>query len=117
MSQYKKLTARQTIESKISMDANGCWLWQGSKDADGYGRAFHAKRLAHRVSYEEFIGPIPEGLSALHRCDVRCCVNPEHLFLGTQQDNMKDMYIKGRANLRGLIRGAIAAMAADPPAK
>ena len=105
MNQYTKLTARQTIERKISIGDNGCWLWNGHKDADGYGLAFHAKRLAHRVSYEEFVSPIPKGLNVLHRCDVRCCVNPEHLFLGTQQDNMKDMYSKGRQNLCGLIPG------------
>lgn len=52
--------------------------------------------LAHRASYEEFIGPIQEGLHVLHRCDVRPCCNPTHLFIGTNQDNINDSVAKGR---------------------
>jgi hypothetical protein len=76
----------------------GCWLWDGHLNANGYAK-FGYKRtngLAHRASYDMFIGPIPEGLWVLHKCDVPCCVNPEHLFLGTQQDNMDDMHAKKR---------------------
>jgi len=64
----------------------------------GYGTLkFHQKSIkAHRAVYAEFVGPIPEGLLVLHKCDVRKCVNPDHLFVGTNDDNMKDMAAKKR---------------------
>lgn len=92
--------------SKVEMDPNGgCWLWSGSHDRAGYGRIRSEGRLdgVHRVSYGLFVGPIG-GQNVLHRCDVRCCCNPEHLFLGTQADNVADMYAKGRGN-RPSLRG------------
>jgi hypothetical protein len=78
---------------------DSCWLWLAVKNQDGYGRFRHGKKLysAHRVSYELHIGPIPEGLCVLHSCDTPACVNPSHLFLGTQNDNIQDMERKGRA--------------------
>ena len=77
----------------------GCWFWLGSCGNSGYGktRFTHSKDMtAHRVSYMGFKGEIPEGMNVLHVCDVRTCVNPEHLFLGTQRENIKDMVTKGR---------------------
>lgn len=81
----------------------GCWLWTGSMWGNGYGqvRANNKIRFAHRAAYELARGPIPKGdgyhgTCVLHRCDVRCCVNPDHLFLGTHKDNMDDMARKGR---------------------
>jgi hypothetical protein len=68
----------------------GCWLWIGGRDRDGYGK-FSVKRRsvrAHRFSYEQFIGPIPEGLLPDHLCRTRSCVRPDHLELVTEQVNI-----------------------------
>ena len=77
----------------------GCWLWQGTTGSKGYGLIKIAKRMdgAHRASWRLHRGPIPDGLSVLHKCDTRSCINPEHLFLGTHDENMKDMVSKGRS--------------------
>lgn len=85
-----------------------CWIWRGAKFNHGYGKVVRGGkfRLAHRVAYELERGPIPDGLFACHRCDVRICVNPEHMFLGTPQDNMTDMVKKGRSGrLPGQLNG------------
>jgi hypothetical protein len=76
-----------------------CWLWTGGKHINGYG-GFRNK-YAHRVSFELFKTKIPKGLCVLHVCDVRHCVNPEHLWLGTKKDNTQDMIKKKRGfNIR-----------------
>lgn len=72
---------------------SGCWEWQGYRDEYGYGRFDESK--AHRFSYALTVGS-PEGFLVLHRCDNPACVRPDHLFLGTQLDNMRDMISKGR---------------------
>ena len=80
-------------------DPSGCHLWTGRKTDRGYGIIWKDGKpmRAHRFSWEFWFGPIPAGEHVLHRCDVRNCVNPDHLFLGTHQDNMKDMAKKGRS--------------------
>jgi len=92
---------RAEFEKRVRRDnETGCWLWTGRMAYFGYGvcplGGRGRRRLAHRVSYELFIGPITDGLSVLHKCDVTACVNPDHLFLGTQGDNMRDCRDKGR---------------------
>lgn len=81
-----------------------CWNWIGAHDKDGYGwiRVDGVQTGAHRYSYGVHCGKIPKGMQVLHSCDNPRCVNPDHLFLGTQQDNVKDMVAKGRrANICG----------------
>ena len=93
----------EKIKNNIKVDEKtGCWVWQGwwrSKQKKGfYGgiKVGGVSLLAHRVSYEFYNGKIPKGMLCCHKCDNTKCVNPEHLFLGTQDDNMKDMANKFR---------------------
>lgn len=88
-----------TFISKIYLcPMSGCWLWTASLYPDGYGQHMIAKKLhrAHRLMWALCNGAIPHGMQVLHRCDVRSCVNPTHLFLGTNADNMRDKVAKGR---------------------
>lgn len=103
----KKMTLIQQFEKNIELiPFHPCWEWVGFKNAAGYGRvkmsALGGNRakghLAHRVAWLLFKSPIPNGLCVLHRCDNRGCVNPDHLFLGTYQDNCDDMIAKNRQN-------------------
>lgn len=75
-----------------------CWDWIGNLYKDGYGQVMINKtsRRAHRISYELTVGPIPAGMVIMHKCDNRKCVNPNHLCLGTQKENIHDMIAKGR---------------------
>lgn len=90
-------------EKYIPEPMSGCWLWIGSCDKDGYGRFwFNGKlRKSHRVSYQKFVGPIPEGKDICHKCDVPSCVNPDHLWVGDARANALDMMQKGRFNWNG----------------
>ena len=87
----------------------GCWIWEANRTALGYGR-FHLGRKtlgAHRVAWALYRGPIPEGLCVLHNCpdgDNPSCVNPAHLWLGTQLDNVRDRHAKGRDGRSGGFR-------------
>lgn len=93
--------------SRIQIDSVGCWNWTKSRTPEGYGHLhIHCKYwYAHRFSWVLHYGNIPEHLHVLHKCDNPGCVNPEHLFLGTHQDNMHDRDLKGRGrhgNSKGL---------------
>lgn len=81
-----------------TLKTESCWLWKASITNKGYGRYKVDGKVisAHRFSWWFTNGDIPEGMYILHKCDVRKCVNPDHLFLGTHQDNMEDMIEKDR---------------------
>jgi hypothetical protein len=87
--------------------ATDCWLWTAATTRNGYGKLTHDGQtlLAHRLVYELVFGTLPATLAVCHRCDVRLCCNPYHLFLGTIGDNNRDMYAKGRAGRVGAPRG------------
>lgn len=88
---------------------SGCLIWIGRLTANGYGFTElpgTAKVISsHRLAWKLFRGEIPSGLHVLHKCDIKCCVNPNHLFLGTQLDNMRDMINKGRFNVGNRLKG------------
>jgi hypothetical protein len=93
------------FETKFIKTAeNECWLWSGAKSYQGYGvfnlhigKCKYKKVIASRLSYEFYNGQIPIDMFVCHSCDNPICVNPNHLFLGTQKDNLKDMSLKGRS--------------------
>lgn len=88
----------------IPVTETGCWLWLGAVNAGGYGdlgsKKYSEERLAHRLFYTRYVGIIPRGLLVLHKCDVTLCVNPNHLYVGTQKDNGADMSRRGRLPTR-----------------
>lgn len=95
----KDLVIQERIKNRIQISDNGCWMWQGAKNQDGYGLMARYKNTisAHRIAFIVFKGEHPRDKYVLHTCDQPACVNPDHLFLGTQLDNMNDMKNKGRS--------------------
>lgn len=93
------MTISERFWSKVDK-AGPCWLWTDKPDPDGYGQLRVTGRniRAHRLSYTLAYGPIPDGLDVCHHCDVPLCVRPDHLFIGTHADNVRDMDQKGRRN-------------------
>jgi hypothetical protein len=90
------LLQQRLARHSVTDPETGCILWMASRTRSGYGLVRWQRRLwlTHRAAWMARHGPIPKGLCICHRCDVRPCINPDHLFPGTQRDNIVDMYAK-----------------------
>lgn len=94
-------SAKELFDDKCLVLPSGCWEWQGNLDRYGYGifKLGNKSYKAHRYSYELYNGSFEQSFHVLHCCDNPKCVNPEHLFLGTNQDNIQDKVNKGRSKI------------------
>lgn len=93
----RESTRERTLENYVPVPESGCWIFLGCWSRTGYGRCSGEGGLAHRFFYASLVKEIPPGMYVCHKCDTPPCVNPSHLFLGTQDDNMRDCSNKGRA--------------------
>ena len=99
---FHELNPKERLDKFVTIDLKSqCWIWTGSKNKKNYG-CIHFKgktRIAHRLAYELYKGQIPKGLLVCHNCDNPSCINPDHLFLGTNQDNSNDKFSKNREKI------------------
>lgn len=105
--QHERTPIHIRLLESVAYGLTDCWHWIGKTNGLGYGRMSYKGKssVAHRLSYEAFVGKIPTGLFVLHKCDNRLCINPDHLFLGTYSDNRIDCLKKGRWALKNVRRG------------
>lgn len=107
---YHQQLKTRLIEGLMPVTESGCWLWLKYIRPTGYGQVHCLGRAidVHILSYELHKGPIPKKMNVCHSCDIPACLNPDHLWLGTQQDNLADMRRKGRANVgRGVTHRSV----------
>ena len=99
----KQELALKLLENVRIDEQTGCWIWTLSLTQPGYGQlGVNGKiKRTHRLSYELFKGPIPQGMFVCHHCDNRACLNPQHLFVGTSKENTRDMILKNRQKKPG----------------
>lgn len=107
MTEFKVVTnldlLKYTLFNRARLAENGCWEWVGYYGSGGYGMMSKdgKNQRAHRISYEAHKGPIPKGNVVRHTCDNPACINPDHLILGTQKDNVADREARGRRVVNG----------------
>lgn len=101
------MLTEQSFWGRVQKRPNECWIWLGKKNAHGYGQVYvgggrcNGKReVAHRIAWRFTFGPIPEGLFVCRHCDNPSCVNPQHLFVGTMKDNIRDASSKRRLGVQ-----------------
>lgn len=95
-------TAKSYLMDRMYVSEKGCWLWKLKLHTNGYACCTFLRQstYAHILSYQTFIGEIPPKMEVMHDCDIRHCINPYHLTLGTHSDNMKDMALKNRGTCK-----------------
>ena len=100
MNDPDKVRGHVIDDKVVRIPWSGCWIWLGGLTPQGYGQVVGpwGRELVHRAFYEAFKGLLSGNLCVLHTCDVRCCVNPDHLYAGTLKDNMRDKINRNRGN-------------------
>ena len=94
----QRVVLKELIQDRTTINPLGCWIWHGARSKSGYGNIGRCGKTmaAHRVAYRIWNGDIPDGMCVIHVCDDRACCNPAHLYLGTQKENIRDMFARGR---------------------